>query len=182
MILNFVYIGAIFSSIILAIILIYNLVCLLSKHYFSSRHTEKGKTRITSYKRNSLFSSISLIAVLMFIMIYTRPVSFAEVLNISNDRQVNSISIYGNTSGSEVKYLDADDSKELFSFLNSYKYKRTFSISNIGGKGEFLGVDNNFIEIRESGYLRIPNYTVYKVDLKNSDELYDALKRIIISW
>lgn len=158
------------------IILLNNICCVIFNKCSSSRYTEKGKARIAFYKKKSLLISISLIFVLTFIILYTKSLSFYEVLKISHDKKIDSISLYGNISGPQIKDLDVGDSNKIISLLNNYKYKRTFAFENIEGEAEFLIINNEFIEIKEGGYLRMLNNRVYKVQMKKNQNLYDALK------
>lgn len=177
--LNWMYLGVILSSIISLIMLIGNMYWWVSKKYSSSRDTEKVKEKIIFYKKNSLLSSGYLILTLIFIMLYTKPLSFFEIVDINDNKSVDSISIYGNISGPQIKYLNSNDSSKIIYLLSDYKYKRTFAFNNIGGEVEFLVVNNHFIEIRESGYLRMVDDRVYKIDEKNNHKLYNALKNEI---
>lgn len=187
MVLKYAFLVFSISSALLGILFIYNILCFIYKRYFSKNKTENEKIRIGKYKKKSILIGVFLIILIMFIKIYSRSVSFYEMAKLNKDIELNYISLKGNISGINSFKLNSEDSKNLINFLEEYRYKRTFDFKNIGGKVEFVYIESKyykgiFFEVYESGYIRIPGYAVYRVDLKDKKEFYNDFKETIDSF
>lgn len=183
LILNLFFLFSVLSSISLIVFLIYNFSYFLSERYFKDIYTENQRERINTYKRKSIYTSLILTISLVFIIVYTRPVSFSRAIGLSRDNEIG-ISIWGNISGAETNLVDGDNSSRIINVLEKYKYSRIFPFDDISGNSEFMMLKDNddkniVIEIWESGYVKIPNYKVYKVDSQSNQELYDMLQKEI---
>ena len=198
---NLIFLIIVCISPIVGTIIIYNLICfLISKKDLKNIDIEKIREGINKYKRSSIYSSIILGFLLAFIFIYTRPVSIYEITGLEGSDKIESLDTWGSISyeienlnnlgdSSEIKinYLSEDQIEKIFSILDNYNYKRIFNYSGMGGIGEFFsGVakDGDWITIKvwRSGYLRIPNDEIYRINLENREDLYEELAEEMKKW
>lgn len=183
MISNYLFLGVILTSPCLAILLIYNVSYFINKRFFSKNYTKNEEGRREKYKKNSIYISIVLICFLGFIMIYTRPMSIYQVVKLDENIDINKVELFGNFSGKDTSELNLEDSEKLLELFDKYKYRRTFYF-NIDGKVEFItfqykGYKYVNIEVWKGDYIRVPNYKIYKIVSKDTNEFYNSLEEKI---
>lgn len=185
MISNYLYLFSIGIALITVIFIIYNLILLKRKKKVSNIDNDKGEYILKKYKNNLVIFAVVLAICILYILYYLRPVNIYKTVGIGDEINYNSINIYGNITSENIIELDSEKGREVFNLLETYKYKRVFNFNDISGDVEFILFENEdgkpgIIEVWSTGYIRIANNNLYKVDLDNKVQLYSELRNILI--
>lgn len=181
MISNYLYLFSIGIALITIIFIIYNFILIMKKK--NDSNTEKSI--IKKYKNNLVIFIVILVCCISFVFYYSKPVSIYKAVDIGNDINYEDINVYGNITSSDIIKLDSEKGKEVFALLENYNYKRVFNFNDISGDVEFILFENTdgkpgIIEVWSTGYIRIPNNNIYKIDLENKTQLYSELRSILM--
>ncbi|MGG7142367.1 hypothetical protein ACQPVP_02745 [Clostridium nigeriense] len=181
MISNYLYLFSIGIALITIIFIIYNFILIMKKK--NESNTEKSI--IKKYKNNLVIFIVILVSCISFIFYYSKPVTIYKAVDIGNNINYEDISVYGNITSSDIIKLDSEKGKEVFEILENYNYKRVFNFNDISGDVEFILFENTngkpgIIEVWSTGYIRIPNNNLYKIDLENKTQIYSELKSIFM--
>ncbi|MCF0147597.1 MAG: hypothetical protein HUJ77_04280 [Clostridium sp.] len=181
MISNYLYLISIGLAFLTIIFIIYNYI-LLRKRVKSPHRDEEKKENIIRRIKNNIITFIGILIIsIAFIVYFSRPVDIYEAVGIGENINYETISSYGSTNTSKIELKNG---KELFNLLEKYKYTRTFNFADAtGGEGVFISLENTdgelgFIEIWKSGYIRRPNYKVYKIQSEDKEALYTEISNI----
>ncbi len=119
------------------------------------------------------------------VILYKVPRSFKEIVSLEEQHNVKSMSVSGNLpNGNDNMKIASDKILQVLKILNDYEYRRCIYGVTVG-KGIFMLLNTDsprrviFIEVWESGYIRIPNNEVYKVLNKNNVELFDEITNLL---
>lgn len=184
MISNYLYLFSIGIAFVTIIFIIYNFILLVKKKKADSIDEKKKEDIIIGYKNNLGVFAIVLIICIGYIFHYSRQVNIYKTIDISSEINYDTINIYGNITSEDSINLDSEKGKEIFDLLEKYKYKRIFNFSDVSGDVEFIlfeSIDGKpgILEIWNTGYIRIPNHKLYKINVENKVELYNELRGII---
>ena len=184
MISNYLYLFSIGIAFVTIIFIIYNFILLVKKKKADSIDENKKEEIMRGYKNNLGVFAIVLIICIGYIFYYSRPVGIYKTIDISSEINYDAINIYGNITSDDSIKLSSEQGEKVFNLLEKYKYKRIFNFSDVTGEVEFIlfeSIDGKpgIIEVWSSGYIRIPNNNLYKIDIDNKVELYNELKNII---
>lgn len=185
MISNYLYLISIALVFMTIIFIIYNYILLAKRKKADHKDENKKEDIIKGYKNNIITFVVILVICISFIFYYSRPVDIYKTIDIDENINYETINIYGNifTSWDTIN-LDIEKGEELIKLLEKYKYKRTFNSDDAtGGEGVFISLQNTegkygFIEIWKNGYIRRPNYKVYKIQSEDREELYNELSNL----
>ncbi|MGL4373953.1 MAG: hypothetical protein ACRCS6_09240 [Turicibacter sp.] len=168
----------------LIIAIIYNSILFIKTSRTFKNLPSNGKKRIKTYANRLRYSFIILLVLIFYISIYSRPLSFHEILTIHNQSDITHATLGGNLAINEMQ-LSQPQLVEIMDLLNSYTYKKTIKEQSYNGFVTFLYVadqnDSNstYIQIWESGYIIILGSQVYKINTPNKTELYEKISFII---
>ena len=191
MLVNMLYALLLITTTIFSVTFLYNLIKLLGfvyKHYFNNSNTNYEKKNIRKYGIQLIKSTIVVTVLMGIAMINFRPISFEQLLKPEKESSVKSIAIYGSLNREQNVEIQEETVHNIVNLLNSYQYRRTFNEMRYGGMGAFLDLqgdnsgsnESTFMEIWQSGYLRVPNNKTYRIIALNRAELYDRLERLIV--
>lgn len=180
MISNYLYLFSIGIAFITIIFIIYNCILIMKKKNASNI----DKSIIKKYKNNLGIFIVVLVGCISFVFYYSKPVSIYKTVGIGENINYEDVNVYGNITSSDIIKLDSEKGKEVFALLENYNYKRVFNFNDITGAVEFILFENTdgkpgIIEIWNTGYIRIPNNNLYKIDLDNKVQLYNELTNIL---
>lgn len=184
MISNYLYLFSIGIAFVTIIFIIYNFILLVKKRKTDSVDENKKEDIIRGYKNNLGIFTIVLIICIGYIFYYSRPIKIYETIDTSSEVNYDTINIYGNITGDDSIKLSSEQGEKVFNLLEKYKYKRIFNFSDVTGEVEFILFENiegkpGILEVWNTGYIRIPNHKLYKIEVDNKVELYNELKSII---
>lgn len=184
MISNYLYLFSIGIAFVTIIFIIYNFILLVKKRKNDSVDENKKEDIIRGYKNNLGIFTIVLIICIGYIFYYSRPIKIYETIDTSSEVNYDTINIYGNITGDDSIKLSSEQGEKVFNLLEKYKYKRIFNFSDVTGEVEFILFENiegkpGILEVWNTGYIRIPNHKLYKIEVDNKVELYNELKSII---
>lgn len=184
MISNYLYLFSIGIAFITIIFIIYNSILLGKKMKASSMEDNNKENIIRKYKNNLVIFIVILLCCISFVFYYSRPVNIYKAVNIGEDINYEDINVYGNITSEDIIKLDSEKGKEVFDLLEDYKYKRVFNFNDVTGEVQFILFENTdgkpgIIEVWSTGYIRIANNNLYKVDLENKTQLYSELTNIL---
>ncbi|MDV4149856.1 hypothetical protein R0131_03320 [Clostridium sp. AL.422] len=182
MIINYLYLISIGVAILTIIFIIYNYTLLVKRKKADHRDEDK-KQNILKVIKNNIITFVVILAICIgFIIYFSRPIDIYKAIEIGENINYETISKYGSNSTSK---LESEKGKAIFALLEKYKYKRTFNFADVtGGEGLFISLESTdgelgFIEIWEKGYIRRPNYKVYKIQSEDKAELYIQLSNLL---
>lgn len=188
MISNYLYLISIGVAILTIIFIIYNYILLVKRKKADNKDEDKKQNIIKGLKNNLIIFTVILISCLSFVFYYSRSVDIYRIVDIGENINYKTINIYGtpinNGTNGETINLDLETGEELIDLLEKYNYKRTFEFSDTtGGEGVFITLQNTegkygFVEIWKNGYIRRPNYKVYKIQSEDREELYNELSNL----
>ncbi len=185
MISNYLYLFSIGIAFITIIFIVYNLILLGKRIKVSNIGTSKEENIIKKYKNNLVIFVVVLVICISYIFYYSRPVTVYNTVGIGEEINYDTINIYGNITSEDIIKLDSDKGKKVFNLLEKYKYKRVFNFNDVTGEVEFILFENvdgkpGIIEVWSTGYIRIPNNNLYKIEIDNTVQLYNELKNILV--
>lgn len=184
MISNYLYLFSIGIAFVTIIFIIYNFILLVKNKKADSIDDNKKEDIIRGYKNNLVIFTIVLIICIGYIFYYSRPVNIYKTIDISSEINYDTINIYGNITSEDSINVSSEQGKEIFNLLEKYKYKRIFNFSDVSGEVEFILFESiegkpGIIEVWNTGYIRISNHKLYKINVDNKVELCNELKNII---
>lgn len=166
------------------IFIIYNYILLMKNKKASNIESDTRGIIVKKYRNNILVFVAILVISISFILSYSRAVNIYKAVGKGENINYESVNIYGNITSSDIIKLESDKGEEVFHLLEKYKYKRIFNFSDVRGDVEFISFENidggfGTIEVRSSGYIRIPNDKLYKVEAEDKEALYIELSNLL---
>ncbi|MBE6053641.1 MAG: hypothetical protein E7212_06950 [Clostridium sartagoforme] len=184
MISNYLYLISIGLAFMTIIFIIYNYILLNKNNKASHIESDKKEIIAKKYRNNILVFVAILVISISFILYYSRTVNIYKTVGKGENINYESVKIYGNATSGDIVKLDSEKGEEVFNLLEKYKYKRIFNFSDVTGDVEFISFENieggfGTIEVRSSGYIRIPNDKLYKVEAEDKEALYIELSKLL---
>jgi len=136
--------------------------------------------------KNYIRGSVMLIIFIMFfsitILTYEPNITFDKIAGIENYESIDKAVFYNkeNKNNLQEKVLSKEEIVSLVNAFNNFTYEKTIHISNYGKNSKVLTIYHHngrvvVIEVWESGYLRIPDRKVYKIQSENEKELFNKI-------
>ena len=184
MISNYLYLISIGLAFITIIFIVYTCLLLIKGKRADHIDANKKENIIRSYKNNLITFAVILVICISFIFYYSRPVDIFKTVGIGENINYEKVNVYGNITSSDIIELDSNNGRQVFDLLERYKYKRIFNFSDVTGDAQFISFENidgkpGTIEIRSSGYIRMANHKLYKIEAEDKGELYIQLSNLL---
>lgn len=136
------------------------------------------------YQKQVIITFVIIIVSLVLIL-YKSPRTFEKIIGSEEHKNINKIYMSGNLpDGNTNMEVPNNKISEILTIFDSYKYRRRIA-APLSGNVVFTQLltksskGSIYIEVRDSGYIRIPNNQIYKVLDADKKELFEKVTKAL---